>query len=470
MPNAAKGNPLLHRTKTPKSESLPISRDSMPSSGKRSPQEESLLRNKISAGAEKMAMMGAYLLKDHLCLKKPINPDKPLLKILQRAELRRGNICTHARHEEMRQVKLLERWPFEGYLVFKTRSDPLASAMIFGSKYGEEPAEEQHHKANASHAHYYGRAKKSVQATRKRPSTIPRVTPASVRRQLRLHAWTEGSLSLGERDPFLHNGCKHSDFNPFTGMDTKQQNNMRFSNKLCLAAPMDVVLENKEIKHMKLLQWEKPPNLHLLGAGGALQPMRSGQSGFKRLQSRLKKNRSLSEVGFEPTPPFGDQKPRPPGKTLRLESGALDHSAILTAREKGARGAFSRLRRTYAAEGHRTGELRGDTVMSRAQQTELKRVPVGDPSLSPLCDCGAPSTLQNYIPQDAAVLGLRKSHTVTRQAHRKLEPDFHDKYGNLILLSGVAFGIGTWAYACLQLPLAWNLSPVGRLTPKEWRD
>uniref|UniRef100_A0A8C6YFL1 Cytochrome c oxidase subunit 7B, mitochondrial n=1 Tax=Naja naja TaxID=35670 RepID=A0A8C6YFL1_NAJNA len=61
-------------------------------------------------------------------------------------------------------------------------------------------------------------------------------------------------------------------------------------------------------------------------------------------------------------------------------------------------------------------------------------------------------------------------HTVTRQAHRKLEPDFHDKYGNLILLSGVAFGIGTWAYACLQLPLAWNLSPVGRLTPKEWRD
>lgn len=32
---------------------------------------------------------------------------------------------------------------------------------------------------------------------------------------------------------------------------------MGFSNKLCLAAPMDVVLENKEIKHMKLLQWDK---------------------------------------------------------------------------------------------------------------------------------------------------------------------------------------------------------------------
>ncbi|XP_039203959.1 cytochrome c oxidase subunit 7B, mitochondrial [Crotalus tigris] len=61
-------------------------------------------------------------------------------------------------------------------------------------------------------------------------------------------------------------------------------------------------------------------------------------------------------------------------------------------------------------------------------------------------------------------------HTVRRQAHRKLEPDFHDKYGNLVLISGVAFAVGTWAYACIQLPIAWNFSPVGRLTPKEWRE
>ena len=35
----------------------------------------------------------------------------------------------------------------------------------------------------------------------------------------------------------------------------------------------------------------------------------------------------MSEVGFEPTPPFGDQNTQ---RKLALESGALDHSAILT--------------------------------------------------------------------------------------------------------------------------------------------
>ena len=41
----------------------------------------------------------------------------------------------------------------------------------------------------------------------------------------------------------------------------------------------------------------------------------------------------LSEVGFEPTPPFGDQKPHWYGR-YNLESGALDHSAILTTENK----------------------------------------------------------------------------------------------------------------------------------------
>ena len=43
----------------------------------------------------------------------------------------------------------------------------------------------------------------------------------------------------------------------------------------------------------------------------------------------------LSEVGFEPTPPFGDQKPLL-GGSFPLESGALDHSAILTAETNGS--------------------------------------------------------------------------------------------------------------------------------------
>ncbi|ETE60660.1 Cytochrome c oxidase subunit 7B, mitochondrial, partial [Ophiophagus hannah] len=209
--------------------------------------------------------------------------------------------------------------------------------MIFGSKYGEEPAEEQHHKANASHAHYYGRAKKLVQATRKLPcsSFIKKHNPQSdtciCEKAVKATCIDRRKPFLLERDPFSHNSCKHSDFNTFIGMDTKQQNNMRFSNKLCLAAPMDVVLKNKEIKHMKLLQWEKAPNLHL-------------------------------------------HAPETPHHLKYISTFIEIH----------------------------------------------------------------------HGKKDPVARGIQ--HTVTRQAHRKLEPDFHDKYGNLILLSGVAFGIGTWAY------------------------
>ena len=38
----------------------------------------------------------------------------------------------------------------------------------------------------------------------------------------------------------------------------------------------------------------------------------------------------LSEVGFEPTPSFEDQKSQIIEKGISLESGALDRSAILT--------------------------------------------------------------------------------------------------------------------------------------------
>ena len=66
-------------------------------------------------------------------------------------------------------------------------------------------------------------------------------------------------------------------------------------------------------------------------------------SAFQRLvqspQSLITINRlenELSGVGFEPTPPSGDQKaPRSyanNGKVCNLESGALDRSAILTVR------------------------------------------------------------------------------------------------------------------------------------------
>ncbi|XP_069895452.1 cytochrome c oxidase subunit 7B, mitochondrial [Dipodomys merriami] len=95
--------------------------------------------------------------------------------------------------------------------------------------------------------------------------------------------------------------------------------------------------------------------------------------------------------------------------------------------------------------------------------------------------------------------------TMARQSHQKRAPDFHDKYGNAILAGGIAFCLATWTYVtrqsflyygalkrsyvdpgakiggldvegdmgyrtATQVGIEWNLSPVGRVTPKEWRD
>ncbi|EOB04554.1 Cytochrome c oxidase polypeptide 7B, mitochondrial, partial [Anas platyrhynchos] len=40
----------------------------------------------------------------------------------------------------------------------------------------------------------------------------------------------------------------------------------------------------------------------------------------------------------------------------------------------------------------------------------------------------------------------RVQHTAVRQAHHKHEPNFHDKYGNLVLLGGAAVFATVWGY------------------------
>ncbi|XP_036100552.1 cytochrome c oxidase subunit 7B2, mitochondrial [Molossus molossus] len=57
-----------------------------------------------------------------------------------------------------------------------------------------------------------------------------------------------------------------------------------------------------------------------------------------------------------------------------------------------------------------------------------------------------------------------------RQSHRKHSPDFHDNYGNAILASGTVFCVVAWIFTTTQIGVEWNLSPVGRVTPKEWND
>nr|XP_051713381.1 cytochrome c oxidase subunit 7B, mitochondrial-like [Oryctolagus cuniculus] len=59
--------------------------------------------------------------------------------------------------------------------------------------------------------------------------------------------------------------------------------------------------------------------------------------------------------------------------------------------------------------------------------------------------------------------------TMAKQSHQTRTPEFHDKYGNTVLAGGAAFCIAVWTYTATQIGIEWNLSPVGRVTPKEWR-
>ena len=59
---------------------------------------------------------------------------------------------------------------------------------------------------------------------------------------------------------------------------------------------------------------------------------------------------------------------------------------------------------------------------------------------------------------------------VAGQIHQKRAPDFHDKYGNAVLASGSTFCVAVWVCMATQIEIEWNPSPVGRVTPKEWRE
>ncbi|NWZ33358.1 COX7B oxidase, partial [Brachypodius atriceps] len=61
-------------------------------------------------------------------------------------------------------------------------------------------------------------------------------------------------------------------------------------------------------------------------------------------------------------------------------------------------------------------------------------------------------------------------HTAIRQAHRKHGLTFHDKYGTMVLLGGAAVFSTVWGYVLTQLNIEWGFSPIGRVTPREWRE
>ncbi|XP_073493991.1 cytochrome c oxidase subunit 7B, mitochondrial [Phyllobates terribilis] len=75
------------------------------------------------------------------------------------------------------------------------------------------------------------------------------------------------------------------------------------------------------------------------------------------------------------------------------------------------------------------------------------------------------------LARSALSLAARGVHrSVSRQTHHRAAPDFHDKYGNIILASGALFCVSIWGYVITQTGICWNLSPVGKVTPKEWKD
>ncbi|XP_048854091.1 cytochrome c oxidase subunit 7B, mitochondrial [Brienomyrus brachyistius] len=69
---------------------------------------------------------------------------------------------------------------------------------------------------------------------------------------------------------------------------------------------------------------------------------------------------------------------------------------------------------------------------------------------------------------NVAACGTRQ--VSVRQNHHTNGPNFHSQYGNALLISGALFCAGVWGYVVTQTGITWNLSPIGKVTPKAWRE
>ncbi|KAM5271707.1 cytochrome c oxidase subunit 7B2, mitochondrial [Ctenodactylus gundi] len=76
--------------------------------------------------------------------------------------------------------------------------------------------------------------------------------------------------------------------------------------------------------------------------------------------------------------------------------------------------------------------------------------------------------VKNSLLKSLRIRGLQQ--IAARQTHTKHSPDFHDKYGDTVLFSGTIFCVVTWVFLTTQMGIEWNPSPVGRVTPKEWKN
>ncbi|XP_028839935.1 cytochrome c oxidase subunit 7B, mitochondrial [Denticeps clupeoides] len=68
------------------------------------------------------------------------------------------------------------------------------------------------------------------------------------------------------------------------------------------------------------------------------------------------------------------------------------------------------------------------------------------------------------------VAGRSTRQVAVRHGSSGASPSFHSKYGTPLLIGGAAFCTTVWAYVLTSTGITWNLSPVGKVQPKPWKE
>ncbi|XP_030649069.1 cytochrome c oxidase subunit 7B, mitochondrial [Chanos chanos] len=66
--------------------------------------------------------------------------------------------------------------------------------------------------------------------------------------------------------------------------------------------------------------------------------------------------------------------------------------------------------------------------------------------------------------------GQGARQVAVRHGSSDISPDFHAKYGTMLMVAGGAFCAAVWGYVITSTGISWNLSPVGKVQPKEWKE
>ncbi|XP_062867674.1 cytochrome c oxidase subunit 7B, mitochondrial [Trichomycterus rosablanca] len=66
--------------------------------------------------------------------------------------------------------------------------------------------------------------------------------------------------------------------------------------------------------------------------------------------------------------------------------------------------------------------------------------------------------------------GQATRQVAVRHASSDVSRGFHVKYGTPLLIGGAAFCSAVWGYVITSTGIVWNLSPVGKVQPKEWKE